>query len=66
MQRNLDVIRESKISYIKNNTFKHIDDEEIRVASQKKYDGYYLLFENILHSRHRINKESINWHCKDS
>ena len=36
-------------SYIKNNTFKHIDDEEIRVASQKKHDGYYLLFENILH-----------------
>jgi hypothetical protein len=40
--------------------------KKIRLASEKKHDGHYLLFETLLHSRHRINKYSINWHCKDT
>ena len=37
MQRNLEEVRKSKISYIKNNTFKHIDNAEIRIESEKKH-----------------------------
>ena len=37
MQRNLDEVRKSKISYINNNTFKHIDNAEIRIESEKKH-----------------------------
>ena len=46
MQRNLDEVRKSKISYIKNNTFKHIENAEIRI--EKKHDGYDLLFETLI------------------
>ena len=66
MQRNLNQIRESNISYLKNNNFKYIENEEIRLASEKKHDGYDLLFETLLHTRHRVNNKSINWLCKDS
>jgi len=67
MQRNLDQIRESKISYIRNNFFKlRIENEEIRLASEKNHDGYDLLFETLLHTRHRVNSKSINWLCKDA
>ena len=66
MQRNLDEINKIKVSYLKNNTFKRYDVEAVRIEAEKNHDGYDLIYENLLFTRHRINKASINWLCKEN
>ena len=66
MQRNLDEINKIKVSYLKNNTFKRYAVEAVRIEAEKNHDGYDLIYENLLFTRHRINKASINWLCNEN
>ena len=61
MQRNLNEIQLIRFYYLKNNKHKHIEDENERQLSEKNHDGHCLVFEELLFSQQRVNKNSINW-----
>ena len=56
-------LNEKKFVYITNNTYK---PEFEKQNSNSAKDGLDVMLENYLFSRHRVNKNSINWLCKHS
>jgi hypothetical protein len=53
---------EQNIKYIPNNRF----NVKLLNQSNPNHDGHDLCYNGILFKRHRINKNSINWLCKNS